>query len=232
MDSNIATHVGDKSNPHGVTASQVGLGNVNNTADSSKSVASAAKLTTARTIRTNLASTSTASFDGSANVTPGVTGTLPVANGGTGNTSVDTAPTSGSTKMVTSGGVYTAINALKSVASGSGTKATGWNTSTGWSVTYYKYGRLVHLSISMNATAKHGDTDIICTGLPAAVTSQLGSVSLSNLNDSWNPENDEIISNKSICLQVDTSGNLKLWYNGSIASSQSIKGGFTYISAS
>ena len=36
-------------------------------------------------------------------------GTLPVARGGTGNTSVDTTPTSGSTKMVTSGGVYTAL---------------------------------------------------------------------------------------------------------------------------
>lgn len=47
---------------------------------------SATKLATARTIRTNLASTSTASFDGSGNVTPGVTGTLPIANGGTGNT--------------------------------------------------------------------------------------------------------------------------------------------------
>jgi hypothetical protein len=46
----------------------------------------ATKLKTARTIRTNLASTSTASFDGSGNVTPGVTGTLPVANGGTGAT--------------------------------------------------------------------------------------------------------------------------------------------------
>jgi len=44
----------------------------------------AAKLSTARTIRTNLGSTTAASFDGSANVTPGVTGTLPVANGGTG----------------------------------------------------------------------------------------------------------------------------------------------------
>ena len=42
-------------------------------------------LSTARTIRTNLASTATASFDGSANVTPGVTGTLPIANGGTGS---------------------------------------------------------------------------------------------------------------------------------------------------
>lgn len=44
------------------------------------------KLATARTIRTNLGSTSTASFDGSANITPGVTGTLPVLNGGTGQT--------------------------------------------------------------------------------------------------------------------------------------------------
>lgn len=48
--------------------------------------ASATRLATARTVRTNLASTSTASFDGSANITPGVTGTLPIANGGTGNT--------------------------------------------------------------------------------------------------------------------------------------------------
>jgi len=48
---------------------------------------SAATLTTSRTFQTNLASTSTASFNGSANVTPGVTGTLPVANGGTGASS-------------------------------------------------------------------------------------------------------------------------------------------------
>lgn len=49
----------------------------------------ATKLSTSRTIRTNLASTSTASFDGTANVTPGVTGTLPVANGGTGQTTLN-----------------------------------------------------------------------------------------------------------------------------------------------
>ena len=49
---------------------------------------SAATLTTARTVRTNLASTSTASFDGSANITPGVTGTLAVGNGGTGATTL------------------------------------------------------------------------------------------------------------------------------------------------
>jgi hypothetical protein len=49
---------------------------------------SAATLTTSRTFQTNLASTSTASFNGSANVTPGVTGTLPVANGGTGQSTL------------------------------------------------------------------------------------------------------------------------------------------------
>ena len=49
-------------------------------------VSSAVKLDTARTIQTDLASTSSAGFDGTANITPGVTGTLPVANGGTGAT--------------------------------------------------------------------------------------------------------------------------------------------------
>lgn len=44
------------------------------------------KLQTARTIQTNLASTTATIFDGTANVVPGVTGTLPIANGGTGNT--------------------------------------------------------------------------------------------------------------------------------------------------
>lgn len=48
--------------------------------------ATATKLTTARTIQTNLSSTSAKSFDGSGNITPGVTGTLGIGNGGTGAT--------------------------------------------------------------------------------------------------------------------------------------------------
>lgn len=44
-------------------------------------------LNQSRGIRTNLASTSTVQFDGTADVAPGVTGTLPVGNGGTGVTS-------------------------------------------------------------------------------------------------------------------------------------------------
>ena len=54
---------------------------------------SATRLANARTFRTNLGSTSTASFDGSANITPGVTGTLPIANGGTGATTAAAALT-------------------------------------------------------------------------------------------------------------------------------------------
>lgn len=52
--------------------------------DVSGNAGTATKLKTARAIQTNLASTSAAPFDGGANVTPGVTGILPVANGGTG----------------------------------------------------------------------------------------------------------------------------------------------------
>ena len=53
----------------------------------------ASKLVTGRTIQTNLGSTSAATFDGSANVTPGVTGTLSIANGGTGAATAEEALT-------------------------------------------------------------------------------------------------------------------------------------------
>lgn len=52
-----------------LTKSDVGLGNVDNTADANKVVASAGKLTTARTITLAGDATGSASFDGSANAT-------------------------------------------------------------------------------------------------------------------------------------------------------------------
>ena len=64
----------------GITAANIGA------LPSGGTAASATKLAAGRTIRTNLGSTSTATFDGTANITPGVTGTLPIANGGTGAT--------------------------------------------------------------------------------------------------------------------------------------------------
>lgn len=49
---------------------------------------SAETLATSRSVQTNLASTSAALFDGSVGITPGVSGTLAVPNGGTGATSL------------------------------------------------------------------------------------------------------------------------------------------------
>lgn len=64
----LISHLANTSNPHAVTKAQVGLGNVNNTADSAKNVLSATKLTTARTISLGGQLTGSASFNGSANV--------------------------------------------------------------------------------------------------------------------------------------------------------------------
>ncbi len=103
-------------------------------ADKTGNIATATKLQTARTIRTNLASTSTASFDGTANVTPGVTGILPIANGGTGNTTglaasatkletartIDGMPFDGSANVVHFGKCTTAADVSSKVVTLSG----------------------------------------------------------------------------------------------------------------
>lgn len=65
IQTDLQTHIGNTNNPHGVTKTQVGLSAVNNTADSAKNVLSATKLTTARTITVNLATSGGGSFDGS-----------------------------------------------------------------------------------------------------------------------------------------------------------------------
>ena len=60
-------------------------------AATAQSAEQAKKLTNARNISINLASTTAADFDGTADITPGVTGTLAIANGGTGATDAQTA---------------------------------------------------------------------------------------------------------------------------------------------
>ena len=89
------------------------LGTANGgTGNTSGLAATATALATARTVQTNLASTASASFNGTANITPGVTGTLPVANGGTGQTSLSALPLAdptitGYTETVYNGGTVT-----------------------------------------------------------------------------------------------------------------------------
>ena len=90
----LFNHLSDENNPHGVTFRQVAgadvlpasKGGTGNTSGRASSADTATKLAAARTIQTNLGSTSAASFDGSGNVTPGVTGVLPLSNGGLGAT--------------------------------------------------------------------------------------------------------------------------------------------------
>lgn len=97
----LSTAYGDTINPYGSKSANFFLAAPDGTAGvptfraivaadiptlNQNTTGSAATLTTARTIQTNLGSTTAASFNGSAPITPGVTGTLGVANGGTGQT--------------------------------------------------------------------------------------------------------------------------------------------------
>lgn len=73
------------------------------TGNSTGNAASSTKLATARSIKVDLGSTAAASFDGTANVTPGVSGVLGIANGGTGQTTLDGLKTALGVVSITSG---------------------------------------------------------------------------------------------------------------------------------
>lgn len=74
-----------------LAAADVGALGSGSTAEAAK------KLLTPRSIRANLASSAAANFDGTANITPGVAGILPVANGGTGSSVEKYLPLAGGT---------------------------------------------------------------------------------------------------------------------------------------
>lgn len=88
---------------------------VNGKLDDTANAVSATKLATARTFQTNLASTATASFNGTANAAPGVTGVLPLANGGTG---ADTAAAARTTLGAAASGANADITSLTNLTGG------------------------------------------------------------------------------------------------------------------
>ena len=115
-----------------ISKDTVGLGNVDNTADSAKSVkyatsagsaTSASKLSTTRKLKVNLSAADAQSFDGSADAQSiGLSGKLAIANGGTGADSINGIRTNIGVNPVTTGGTgaaYTAsVNGITSLAVG------------------------------------------------------------------------------------------------------------------
>ena len=157
LDNTVTVHTAKTSNPHGVTKAQVGLGNCDNTADSNKVVSSASKLTTARKTYVTLGTASTTTTrDWSGDTTIPVSGTLAVANGGTGTTSLSNITVGNSSKL----GNY---SVKTSSIGGSSTESTNyWTyvtkskfTSTGG---YIKYSN--GLLIQWGVTASLNDNSI------------------------------------------------------------------------
>ena len=119
VDNKIADHSADKNNPHEVTLAQVlggggssvipvVNGGTGNSSVDTTPTQNSTKMVTSGGVYNAIQNASPKSHAHSA--TDITSGTLAVARGGTGNTSVDTTPTQNSTKMVTSGGVYNALS--------------------------------------------------------------------------------------------------------------------------
>lgn len=127
----------------------------------SSTAATATALKTARTIMTNLGSTTAASFDGSANATPGVTGTLPIANGGTGATTAAAARTKLGAAAESHTHDYDEVNdkpTAKSIAS----MLTGRKDSAGVTGTFEQIGRRIVCCADFGAftSANGGQTQL------------------------------------------------------------------------
>lgn len=112
---------GDSTVNGSITATSF-IGSLIGTANAAKT---ATKLQTKRSVQVNLGSTSASSFDATEDITPGVKGVLSAKNGGTGQTSIDDEPIDGSKRMVTSGGVYTALDQKLNKSGGSSNAMSG-----------------------------------------------------------------------------------------------------------
>lgn len=151
------------------TYSEVGALGANQTA------VAATKLANARTIRVNLDSAAASNFDGSANVTPGVSGTLPISNGGTGLTSwtsgqvpvgngtsaptfrsISAIPASGSSALFTAGGAYSLQVEISNLKNG--TTSAGNSEKLGGNLPSYYAKQTDVQSIIDNYLQKSGGT--------------------------------------------------------------------------
>lgn len=141
----------------------------------------ASMLRNARTFLVNLASTSAASFDGSADVQPGVTGILHVANGGTGSTSAKAAQNSllndmnVSSDALTDGSMLVGYNTSPSASNGAVHKR---SVSTVWNYIAGKIRSTFGFSSDNVLPVSHGGTGL--TDNPSILVN-LGSESTTNV---------------------------------------------------
>lgn len=154
----------------------------------------ASQLLTARNLAVSLSNTSTDTpFDGHAAVTNiKTTGTLDVEHGGTGNTSVDTTPTANSTKMVTSGGIKTALD-------GKVDKVTGKGLSTNDFTDTYKS------NVDSNTSARHTHSNkSVLDGISSTDVANWNAAE-PNVQSDWNQTDstaDDYIKNKPMCGNI------------------------------
>ena len=231
----LTSHTSNVSNPHSVTKDQVGLGNCDNTADLTKSVASAAKLTTARTITVSGDATGSASFDGSSNSALALT----VANSGV------TAGTYTSLTVNAKGLVTAGANPTTQVAQGGtgATTAAGALTNLGLTATAAEINVLdgitatvaelnytdgVTGNIQTQLNAKASLTSPALTGIPTAPTATTGTnttqlattafvqqaMSVAGYGDmmkaTYDADNDGIVDSAETAVQLQTARTIAL----------------------
>lgn len=199
----------------------------------------ATTLATARTFRTNLASTSTASFNGGGNCTPGVTGTLGTANGGTGRTDGKAVNV---TQVVTLSAVgplgYTSSNGQYLTTSAAIAYWNGRYSGSSSNLQYCKTGTIIGSNggtitgnLTVNGTLAGGSLSATSDRRLKDVHGRIGDVDLSSLsayryafkNDENHVEHIGLIAQEvesvvpEAVKEIDDEGHLGIEYNALVA---------------
>ena len=217
----LISHIGNTSNPHSVTKSQVGLGNVDNTADSTKSVKYA---TTAGSLTNLTATVAELNYvDGvTSNIQTQLDGKAPDGNyagsssaGGSANSAVKldtTTAGSGTQPVYFSGGkpVATTYSLAKSVPSDAKFTDTTYDIAT----------TTANGLMSATDKAKLDATNVAYATCDTAAATAAKVVTVSG-NDNWNLVVGSIIMVKfsisneasNVTLNVNNTGAYPIWYN-------------------
>lgn len=222
-----------------VTVTHADAADTATSANSATSATTATTLATARTFRTNLASTSTASFNGGGNCTPGVTGTLGTANGGTGRTDGKAVNV---TQVVTLSAVgplgYTSSNGQYLTTSAAIAYWNGRYSGSSSNLQYCKTGTIIGSNggtitgnLTVNGTLAGGSLSATSDRRLKDVHGRVGDVDLSSLsayrytfkNDENHVEHIDLIAQEvesvvpEAVKEIDDEGHLGIEYNALVA---------------